>query len=277
MQALPSWLLLPVDQIIIIDWDSQNVKLEEYLYELNDWRLKLIRVYNQPLFKRSAAWNWGILQAPTDWLLLIDGDVEIIHNLFLDDKLTLDPKCFYHPGFTINSDGFRLFGTVIVSKEAIVDIGGYNETLKDWGWEDQDVYNRLKKNGIKEVFLNCRSFHHIDHNDDARTENHKGQNIILSRNKNMYRCMNVKSVKFDIDEIGKVFDMGKISSPIFTSSQEIETRINPDIIEVILKSEEFEHWVGYSNDFFKALKKTKFDIFHQRPDAVLGLIGGLKP
>jgi glycosyltransferase involved in cell wall biosynthesis len=275
MQVLPSWLLLPVDQILIIDWDSKNVNIEEYLYEINDWRIKLIKVYEQPFFQRSAAWNWGILHSSTDWLLLIDGDVEIVHNLFLDQKIDLSANAFYHPGFTLNADGFRLFGTCLVSRQAIFDAGGYNEGLKDWGWEDQDVYNRLSKSGVKEVFLNVRPFHHIEHDDDFRTEAHKSRNIILTRNKNMYRCLNVKSIKFDETYIGKVIEIGKMSSNIFATYQIIEHKIHPDIIELIVKNHEFEEWMGYANDFFKTLKGTKFDIFNRRPDSVLSLIGGL--
>ena len=48
-------------------------------------------------------------------------------------------------------------------------VGGYNERITTYGWDDSDLYFRFKKLGLENKPLKNDLIHHIPHKDDVRT------------------------------------------------------------------------------------------------------------
>jgi hypothetical protein len=74
-------------------------------------------------------------------------------------------------------------GLLLVNKK---DFSGYNEDLEGWGYDDVDLYNRLKTNNINQLifFLMNKYVKHLDHPDEDRVKNYREKNVKISNTKN---------------------------------------------------------------------------------------------
>jgi len=177
-KSLVTWIKLPVKEIIIVDWACE--KNLEYLLKLDD-RIKIVRVNNKKYYYHSAANNLKIKYATCNWIFSVDADILIDNNFF--DEYKLDENIIYQ-GRGKRDSG--IFGVFLCYKKWINKIGGFNEKMDNgWGYEDNDLYNRLKNTGIKFTKINKRFLNHISHSDDMREMNTKVKNINLSNKKNI--------------------------------------------------------------------------------------------
>lgn len=62
-------------------------------------------------------------------------------------------------------------------------MGGYNEILTTWGYDDTDLYMRLEKNNITPINIHKETLHHIPHNDSMRFEYQKSSKDKIIENK----------------------------------------------------------------------------------------------
>jgi len=64
----------------------------------------------------------------------------------------------------INPKKFELFMFCsAIAKKHLKAVGGFNEQMKVWGYEDIDIYNRLKEIGIKRIFDNNFISYNLPH------------------------------------------------------------------------------------------------------------------
>jgi N-terminal domain of galactosyltransferase len=65
--------------------------------------------------------------------------------------------------------GFRPgFGLIAANRETLIAMGGYNESLQGWGWEDQDLLIRAQLLGYPVAGMGAVL--HLSHNDDLRNQ-----------------------------------------------------------------------------------------------------------
>lgn len=171
LRCLPSWMKYGFQNLIIVDWGSEQPVLEtvteyELLYgKVDDVDIKIIRVDTDEPFVSSVAKNLALRACETDKVLLIDADVKL-----KGFDYDLD-KCSYAGMDTPKGTS----GTCFVKMEDIDRIGGFNEEMVYWGGEEVDFRNRLKKHAkIEMLSFRPGDLDHLDHSDHIRLKN-RGQ------------------------------------------------------------------------------------------------------
>ncbi len=197
--SLNSWLKYDnIKEIIIVDWTSDNpiddiVKL--------DSRIKVIRVEGQEYFNLSHPLNLAAGIASEEYILKVDTDYIInpYYNFFDDYNIEETefvsgiklPENFEHwcektqtynikiaessaeEIFEYVSSYSPLFkylkGLLLVKKSYFEYIGGYDECIQSYGWEDDNISERLKLFGLTQRKIkNDLTLIHIPHPDKNR-------------------------------------------------------------------------------------------------------------
>jgi hypothetical protein len=149
-----------VTEVIVIDFGSSTPVRPEH-FESTD-KLRIIRVSNADCWRIGLAINLGVDQAANEFICKLDSDVAIRDFTFLS---RLDLQGSFYRG----RDGSGTSnGQVCFSRRAWSDVGGYNEWLSGWGFDDTDFYQRLRLNGVKECALEQGSLAEIPHSVQTR-------------------------------------------------------------------------------------------------------------
>jgi hypothetical protein len=237
VESLPTWLRLPVAEIVIVDWSSREGDLADLVRYLDDPRVKVVRVEGRPTFERAAAWNLGILHASAEWVFLLDADVKVVGSPLADQVFAV-PN--YEQYFRPYSDKYlpHLFGCGIVLKDHWQAVGGFNESLVGWGWEDVDFYRRLQRYGLREVTLSSSHYEPLPHDEEGRVAAHDEKDLAVSVARNAYRSRMTTSVSLLLRQGPTVIQGGvAIRTPHY--EQIVEYRTDPAAVERLLASADF--------------------------------------
>lgn len=170
--ALKSWLRnKDVSEIIIVDWGS---KTPVYDFISNNFPLDLIKIYRVENVHRwvlTWAYNLAIQKTSFNKILKLDSDIIISKDFFT--KYKLNKNNFFRGSWEIARDENEnhLNGQFYGFKDDLFEINLYNEKIVSYGWDDDDLYSRLKKTGLKEEFINPKDIFHIPHDDKKRVLN----------------------------------------------------------------------------------------------------------
>jgi len=190
--SLNSWLQHDIiQQIVIVDWSSDiNLK---YL-ESWDSRITVIRVDGKNKYHVAEALNTGIPYLHHQKILKLDVDYIINPYFDLAEITNINDNEFLAGNWSQyredNNLGFieNLHGLVCVYKKHLVNINGYNENIKEYGWEDSDLYERLELSGVQPKNLNFAHNHvpmfHIPHKNQHRTQHYDDQDVYRTLLKN---------------------------------------------------------------------------------------------
>jgi hypothetical protein len=200
--ALPSWLSSGAEQIVIVDWHSQEpvqTTLERELTVLHPhWtqKVEIVRVELPETNHRwvlSWAYNLGVRYARHPWLLKLDSD-NVLHADFLDKTLgtaVIDQPADWCPHYwkgdwrsAKTRQQVYLNGVLLVSRAAFVAIGGYSEWIQSYGWEDSAAQISLEKTlGLKPIPLNPDLIDHLPHEDEQRVGSARNTFSEIHRNR----------------------------------------------------------------------------------------------
>lgn len=184
--SLASWLnCSEVSEIVIVDWCSKNSLT--YLEKL-DPRVRVIRVENQKYFNLGKAYNLAFNESTCDKILKLD--VDYILNPYCNifkSGVQLNKKNFitgnWRDAKLDNKIGFlsHLNGFVYLYRDSFFHAGGYSK-FDGYGWDDDDLYNKLEKVGYVRDFIKLSSsgkpyIYHNPHDDSFRSENYKEKDI----------------------------------------------------------------------------------------------------
>ena len=167
--ALPSWLARPeIDEIIIVDWSSK-IPIHEELASFSDLRIRFVRVEGQSFWCAARCHNVEILASNSDALLRIDSDVRLMPEFFKRHPLT-DNDVFWNLSWekaTCDEDR-HLAGTIYTWRQNFLLVKGYNEHMKSYGFEDDDLLRRMTKAGLTFNHSEREQLQHLPHNDADR-------------------------------------------------------------------------------------------------------------
>lgn len=170
VRALPSWLAHDeISEVVIIDWSSdQPVAQALAAAGLADRRIRIIRVEGEPRWILSYAFNLGFRLARFDTILKADADITLSGDFFRRNPLA--------PGVMIagnwreaTPDQPHVNGFFYLERGALAKVGGFNEHITTYGWDDEDLYTRLAVAGIRRVNVAAGTIYHLPHSDDDRT------------------------------------------------------------------------------------------------------------
>ena len=137
-QSLPLMAGQPDAACVVVDYDCPD-RCGEWVAASHP-AVKVVRVENSPLFNPSHARNLGAAAADSPWIAFVDADI-LLAQQFTDTVLpTLAEKRYYRPD-PLSAD---TWGTCIVSAPEFSAIAGYDDEMRPWGGEDDDLYWRLR-------------------------------------------------------------------------------------------------------------------------------------
>lgn len=163
-------------EVVLVD-DGSTDGTEDLVKELDPpYHLQYIRQNNSGL---ATARNKGIREAEGEYILFIDDDV-------LADRRLLEEHLLAHlryphsvingwvnhvvrmerpqsPRFTLQDISTAFFWTsnVSVKKEYLLQVGLFDESFKEYGWEDLEIGHRLRKLGLKSrTNKRARAYHY---------------------------------------------------------------------------------------------------------------------
>jgi predicted glycosyltransferase involved in capsule biosynthesis len=175
--SLPTWLPLPIREIIIVDWG-----MLEPLDDLCDLdpRITILHVPNQNYFDAGRAINTGVNYADSDIIFHIDSDIKVktsLVNVFNHLPIIHHNADAIIVDITV-TDYLELCGTCMFTKNAWKSVGGYFEGLPSWGGEDLYFFKCLREHyRVFEFFSEC-TLSHIYHGDALRYEHMRRKNNI---------------------------------------------------------------------------------------------------
>jgi len=162
--------------------DSTIAIIKKYcnLFSINCWRL------HTKFVDRTKSLNFLIKQSQGDIICIADVDVMKMHdylqeiNSKIDDKVfliqyvkNLDQRTTHY--FLTNNINFNFDvileksksveinkggkSQIAVLKKNFLEIGGYDERIFGWGYEDSDLYFRLTQNGLTSILADSVGIH----------------------------------------------------------------------------------------------------------------------
>lgn len=180
LKSLTSWLKLPVNEIVIVDWSS-SVPVSETIAHVQDERIKVLRVDSEPKWVLTYGFNVGLRFASYSKVFKLDADIEVSEdfielNSFASDKFVRGYwKSALDSGL---DDQVYVNGSFGAYKEHLRQIGYYNELIRTYGWDDSDLYERLSSQcGLGTKYLDFKSVLHLEQKEEDRTAN---QDVISS-------------------------------------------------------------------------------------------------
>lgn len=169
IRALRSWLATDdIREVVIVDWSS-DVPVTDSLRDagLTDPRIRVARVEGEPAWVLTWAFNLGFRLAGHARILKADADIELAPGFFDANPL--------HPGQVITGNWRNapegqeyLNGVFYIHRADLAAVQGFNEFITRYGWDDDDLYERLTRAGGTRVDLAPGSASHIDHDDTVR-------------------------------------------------------------------------------------------------------------
>ncbi|WP_298334811.1 tetratricopeptide repeat protein [uncultured Erythrobacter sp.] len=171
LRALPSWLAYQaVNEVIIVDWTSLE-PVDEALKNagFSDPRIKVIRIEDETRWILSTAFNAGFRTASYDKILKADADIILGDGFF--DKNQLKEGSFVAGDWRDAEPGQEFInGFFYVSRDDLMSVNGFNEFITTYGWDDDDLYDRLEEAGCKRISVDVSTITHLPHDDVARLE-----------------------------------------------------------------------------------------------------------
>jgi len=183
LQAMNSWTkLAEPDEIIVVDWGSSD-PLALSLASFGDPRVTVVRA-EASHWENSRCHNLEFTAAShleCDLVLRLDNDALVAPDFFRhhppNDTSFYAVNCHSVPPET--DDKRNLCGTVFTAVRHWRRVNGYNERLRQYGFEDEDFYCRLAQAGLtwRECLLG--DLEHLPHDDGSRLE-HIASHPLLS-------------------------------------------------------------------------------------------------
>lgn len=165
-QTLPLMVQQEDSEVIVVDYGCPQ--------KTGDWvaqhypQAKVVRVTDDEGFCKSRALNLGAQAARTEWLIFIDADIRLVGDLLSWLRPLLAPGNFFRA--EIDHQRMDNFGTFACHRDDFAKTGGYDELLRGWGMEDNDMYQRLRSSGCTQHFYPARFLDPIQHGDEQRTQ-----------------------------------------------------------------------------------------------------------
>jgi Glycosyl transferase family 2 len=175
LKVINTWLRLAFREFIIVDW-SCDKPLAQTLAENNirDERIRVIRVEGEPKWILTHAYNIGLKECVSDFVLKLDNDHAITEKFLADNPMTgdLDARL---GSWRLAKDPSQVYinGAFLARVTALSKVGFFNELITTYGWDDSYLHESLFSNGARLGLINPHSIIHIEQSHESRTNNQK--------------------------------------------------------------------------------------------------------
>jgi hypothetical protein len=159
--ALESWIALnQITRIVIVDWGSSEPVSEiPRIVELA--HVKVVRRETDE-WHLAAALNVGLAEISDGWVLKLDADHSLNNTFF--SRVRKEPRTFYRGYWAAHlPKNAGLNGLCLVETKNLKAVGGWDERIRTYGWEDSDLYLRLNGRGLHERWVPSGAATHLRH------------------------------------------------------------------------------------------------------------------
>lgn len=145
---------------IIVDWSSEVPLLRSDLP--SDSRIRLVRVNDEKVWSPALAYNFGISLVTTDYVMRMDADCW--PEMYWEPLAEIDFDAAY-----VGKGGAGRFGQFLMPLDMFDRVGGFNERMVGWGFEDKDLCFRLKfQSGVRLIELCDKCIGVLEHSNGKR-------------------------------------------------------------------------------------------------------------
>lgn len=182
-QAFVSWLRVTLArQIVLVDWSSSPPLSEtvDGLVAVNSPSLsnitlpniKVVRVHGESKWVLTRAYNLAASLTKYSTLVKVDCDIVLSPDTVLVHALPKSPPTFFsgHPSLARKENDLYLDGQFVASRTLFLAVGGYDERIQTYGYEDIDLYKRFEAFGARRLNLSYEHVTHILHHDTTRSQ-----------------------------------------------------------------------------------------------------------
>jgi predicted glycosyltransferase involved in capsule biosynthesis len=137
----------------------------------------------RPVFNVARARNIGAGHVKTGYVLFLDAETLISPHLqewFLENTT---PRGMGVP-VPVHGELNEIWGTLMIHRDVLNKVGGYDEKFRGWGSEDVDLRFRLVLEGIECVKIPLHYLKTIPHSDALRSHNNIEQDFKKARKMN---------------------------------------------------------------------------------------------
>ncbi len=169
VKALPSWLAnSEISEIVVVDWSSSSpVEDDLRAAGISDPRIRILRVEGEERWVLTYAFNAGFRAAACDLILKADADIVLSPDFFRRNHLM--PGAFVAGNWrTAETEQAHVNGFFFISRKTLHSVGAFNEHITSYGWDDDDIYDRLTLSGYRRQDVAPGTIFHLDHDDADR-------------------------------------------------------------------------------------------------------------
>ena len=171
-------------EVVFVDYGSEPALVNQYENLCNDY--PFVRFYHLPVYEllwnKSKALNFGILKSETPFIFIADVDlvfhsktIELFNKRASEDKFQLfrlsylGEKISATLSYIDNYDNLTssrigvVNGMILVGREALLQIKGFDQFFHFYGAEDEDLFSRLEKAGYDKEYCEEIFFYHNWH------------------------------------------------------------------------------------------------------------------
>lgn len=202
--ALQSWLRLQgVTEIIVLDWSSNPPIYSGLPQEsLSDNRLFLAEAPGQVSWSLTRAYNAAIRLATSTYVLKVDCDTKLRPDFLV--RHPISEQIFYsgdwrvlmqpspaagtgagEPAGTgkefVSDNSVHVNGLLYVARAEFLRLGGYDERVTTYGWDDTDLSSRIART-IENRRFNYSLVEHIAHANILRTVGQRRSSLLPAEN-----------------------------------------------------------------------------------------------
>lgn len=167
LKALPTWLEMEgLDEIHIYDFFSEKPVYQSLSENrLLHPKVKVFQSHKEDQFSLSKFLNIALSITYADYILKLDTDYKVNKSFLKQHPIK---SCFYTGDWRLAKDTneSNLTGLLFAKKKDIMRVNGYNENIKTWGYEDEDLYERMSRLwGVQRRAIDMDLAYHIPHGD----------------------------------------------------------------------------------------------------------------
>jgi hypothetical protein len=185
-RAAESWRFVHgVSEIVLLDFGS-SVPLSSVLSPsfLDDPRLVLASATRQTGWILSRAYNAAIQLASSSVVLKVDCDT-VLEADFLDTHSIQQGEFYAGDWRALPSRGeieqLHVNGLLLAHRDELVTVGGYDERVTTYGWDDTDIAARLGRLSTAKQF-NYSKVRHLPHPSSLRVESQRQFSLLPPEN-----------------------------------------------------------------------------------------------
>lgn len=173
-KVLPGWLALDLAEIVVVDWSS-DIPVAQTLEGagIRDPRIRVLRVEGEDRWVLSYAFNAGFRVAAHEIILKADADIALSPD-FLDRNRLSSGEVVVGNWRRAGAGQQYVNGFFVIHRADLARVNGFNEYITTYGWDDDDLYDRLREAGIRRIDVADGTVRHLDHDDTARLGHGEG-------------------------------------------------------------------------------------------------------